>query len=86
MEYGYKIIGAFRDDTFLSENFKKSDDAIYDYVLKDVNSFIQKIESILEKINLSLFEDFLKSSSGADYAKMLINIKNLDENKEFVQR
>ena len=86
MEYGYKIIGAFRDDTFLSENLKKSDDAIYDYVLKDVNSFIQKIESILEKINLSLFEDFLKSSSGADYAKMLINIKNLDENKEFVQR
>ena len=86
MEYGYKIIGAFRDDTFLSENLKKSDDAIYDYVLKDVNSFIQKIESILEKINLSLFEDFLKSSSGAYYAKMLINIKNLDENKEFVQR
>ena len=81
MEYGYKIIEAFRDGTFLSEHFKKSDDAVCDYVLKDVNSFIQKIESILEKIDLSLFEDFLKSSSPADSAKMLINIKNPDENK-----
>ena len=51
MEYWYKIVEAFRDGTFLSEHFKKSYDAVYDYVLKDVNSFIQKIESILEKIN-----------------------------------
>ena len=70
----------------MSEHFKKSYDAVYDYVLKDVNSFIQKIESILEKSNLSLFEDFFKSSSPADYAKTLINIKNPDENKEIVQR
>ena len=34
-----------------------------------------------EKINLSLFEDFFESSSPADYAKMLINIRNADENK-----
>ena len=37
-----------------------------------------------EKINLSLFEDFLESSSPAGYAKTLINIKNADENKETV--
>ena len=86
MEYWYKIVEAFRDGTFLSEHFKKSYDAVYDYVLKDVNSFIQKIESILEKSNLSLFEDFFKSLSPADYAKTLINIKNPDENKQIVQR
>ena len=53
-------------------------------VLKDVNNFIQKIESMTVKINLSLFEDFFESSSPADYAKMLINTKNPDENKENV--
>ena len=53
-------------------------------MLKDVNSFIQKIESMSEKINLSLFEDFFESSSPADYAKTLININNPDKNKEFV--
>ena len=37
-----------------------------------------------EKINSSLFEDFFESSSPADYAKMLIKIKNLDKNKEIV--
>ena len=35
-----------------------------------------------EKFNLSLFEDFFQSSSPADYAKMLINTSNPDENKE----
>ena len=38
-----------------------------------------------EKINLSLFEDFFESSSPADYPKMLINTKNADENKEYVE-
>ena len=38
--------------------FKKSDDATYNYVLKDVKGFIQEIKSMEEKINLSLFEDF----------------------------
>ena len=37
---------------------KKSDDATYNYVLKDVKGFIQEIKSMEEKINLSLFEDF----------------------------
>ena len=55
-------------------------------VLHDVNSFIQKIESKSEKINLSLSEDFFESSSPTDYAKTLINIKNPDENKEYQDR
>ena len=60
---------------FFSEHLKTSDDATYNYVLKDVNKFIEEIKSIEEKINLSLFEDFFQSSSPADYAKMLINTK-----------
>ena len=58
VEYLDKITGAYRDGTFSSEYLKKSDDATYDYMLDDVNNFIQKIGSITEKINLSLFEDF----------------------------
>ena len=58
LEYRDKIIEAFRDGTFLSENLKKSDDAAYGYVLWDVNNFIQETKSMEEKINLSLFEDF----------------------------
>ena len=57
-EYRDKIIDAFTDGTFSSENLKKSDDAAYDYVLKDVNDFNQEIKSMEEKINLSLFKDF----------------------------
>ena len=53
-------------------------------MLKDVNSFVQKIESMSEKINLSLWEYFFESSSPADYAKTLINTKNPNENKEIV--
>ena len=30
---------------------KKSDNAAYDYVLKDVNNFTQKIESMAENID-----------------------------------
>ena len=83
-EYRDKIFDAFKDGTFLSEHLKKLDDAAYDYVLKDVNDFIQEIKLMEEKINLSLFEDFFESSSPADYAKTLINTKNPDENKENV--
>ena len=43
LEYWDKTIETFRDGTFLSENLKKSDDAAYDYTLKRVNNFIQKI-------------------------------------------
>ena len=84
LEYRNKTIDVFKDGTFLSEHLKKLDDAAYDYVLKDVNSFIKKIESISEKINLSFFKDFFESSSLADYAKMLINTKKPDKNKKFV--
>ena len=84
LEYRDKIIEAFRDGTFSSEHLKKSDYAAYDYVLKDVEKFIQKIKSITENINLSLFEDFFESSSPADYAKKLINTSP-DENKKTVE-
>ena len=70
---------------FLSEHLKKSDDAAYDFMLKNVNKFIQEIRSMEEKINLSLFEDFFQSSSPAEYAKELINTKNADENKKHVE-
>ena len=70
---------------FLSEYLKKSDDAGYSYLLKNVKYFIQEIKSMEEKINLSLFEEFFESSSPANQAKMLINTKNLDKKKEFVK-
>ena len=57
-----KIIDMFNDDIFASEYLKKSDDAGYNYVLKDVNKFIEDIKSMEEKINLSLFEDFFRFS------------------------
>ena len=50
-------------------------------MLKDVNNFIQEIKSIKQKINFGLLEDLFELSSPADYAKMLIDIKNTDENK-----
>ena len=53
-------------------------------MLKDVKDFIQKIESMSEKINLSLFEDFFESSSPAYYAKKLINTSP-DKIKKFVE-
>ena len=68
----------------MSEDLKTSDDAAHDHVLGDVKDFIQKIESIAEKINLSLFEDFFESSSPADDAKMLINTENSHKSKKFV--
>ena len=66
----------------MPKHLKKSDDAAYDFTLKNINKFIQEIRSIEEKINLSLFEDSFEFSSPADYAKMLINIKNQDKNKK----
>ena len=59
---------------------KKTDDAAYDYVLKDVKSVIQEIKFIEEKINLSLLKDAFGLSSPANYAKMAINTSP-DENK-----
>ena len=37
-----------------------------------------------KKINLSLFNDFFRSSSPADFAKELIKTSNPDENREIV--
>ena len=74
LEYGDKVIKAFRDGAY---------DAAYDCVLKDVSQFIKKIESMAENITLSLFHEFFKPSP-VDYAKYLINLKDTEENKEFV--
>ena len=52
-------------------------------MLEDVNKFIQKIESMLKNINLSLFNGFFDLSP-TDYAKRLINVKDPNENKEIV--
>ena len=81
VKYRNKLLGHLKMVLFLSEHLKKSDDAAYNYVLKDVNKFIEEIKSMEEKINLSLFEEFFESSSPANYAKMLINIKDLYKNK-----
>ena len=84
LEYGDTIIDAFKNGIFWSEHLKTSDDTAHDHVLEDVKDFIQKIESMAEKISSSLFKDFFESSSPADYAKMLINTDNSDKNKKFV--
>ena len=85
LESRNKIIKAFKDDIFPSEHLKKSDDDAYDFMLKNVNKFIQQIRSMEEKINLILFEEFFEYSSPADYAKIHIKIKNKDENKKIVK-
>ena len=51
-------------------------------MLRIVDRFTEKIKSMEEKINLSLFEEFFELSSPANYAKMLINTQNRDENKK----
>ena len=79
LEYKGKIINAFINGTFSLEHLKKWDGAAYNFTLKNVNKFVQEIRSMEEKINLSLFEELFESSSPADYAKMLVNIKNQDE-------
>ena len=63
-------------------HLEKSDAAAYDYVLKTVKHFIQKIESMSENIKLSLFEDLFETSSPVVYAKELINTKNQIKTKK----
>ena len=82
-KYRNKTIQAFKEGTFSSEHLKKSDGAAHDYVLENVNDFIQKIKSMSENINLSLFSEFFELSP-AGYAKELIKVKDPDENKEIV--
>ena len=83
LEYRNKIIDAFKNGILLSGHLKKSDDDAHGYVLENVKDFIQKIESMSEKINLSLFEYFIESQSPAIYEKMLIDT-GPDENKNIV--
>ena len=85
VKYRNKLLGHLKMVLFLSEHLKKSDDAAYNYVLKDVNKFIEEIKSMEEKINLSLFEEFFEYSP-ADYAKNLINTKNRDKDKKNCRR
>ena len=72
LNYRDEIIEAFRNGTFSSEHLKKSDDAAYDYRLKDASKSIKKIESIAKNINLSLINEFFELSP-VDYAKYLID-------------
>ena len=80
-----EIIKAFKNGIFLSEHLKNSDDAAYNYMLRNVNEFIEEIKSMEKIIDLSLFEDFFQLWSPANYANMLINTKNQNENKERVK-
>ena len=75
LEYRGKIINAFKNSTFSSEHLKKSDAAAYNYVLKDVNKFIQEIRSMEEKINSSLFENFFQSHHQLIMQKSLLILK-----------
>ena len=43
LESRNNIIKAFKDHIFLSEHIKKLADAAYDFLLKNVNEFIQEI-------------------------------------------
>ena len=81
LKYGDKIIEAFKDGTFSFEHLKKSDGTTLDYVLENVNDFIQKIKSMLKNINLSLFSEFFELSP-AGYVKEIIKVKDPDENKD----
>ena len=83
LEYRNKIIDSFKNGTFSSEHLNKSDDAAHGYVLEGVEKFLQKIKSMSENINPSLFHEFFELWP-VDYAKMLINTENPNENKEFV--
>ena len=84
-QYRNKIIDTFKNSFFLSGHLKTSDDAAHYYVQEDVNYFIQGINLMQGKINLSFFEDFFESSSPADYVKELINTSNSDEDKEIAE-
>ena len=83
LKYRDKTIEAFRDGTFASEHSKKFDDASHDYMLEDVNSFIQKIESMGGKINLSFLDEFFESSYQLAM-QICLSVLRKNENKEIV--
>ena len=74
LEYRDKIIDAFKNGSFLSEHLKTSDDAAHDHVLEDVKDFIQKIKSMSQNINPSLFKVLNRIKQA---------IQNVSENKTF---
>ena len=86
LNYRDKIINAFKNGTFClnikKKNKKKTDDAANNYLLEVLNKYIEEIKSMEEKFYLSLFKEFFELSSSANYAKMLINTKNRNENKK----
>ena len=84
LEYRDKIIKAFKDGTFLSKYLKKSDYAAHDYVLKDVMILFRKLNQWKKKLTYVCSGIFFKLLS-ADYAKVLINIKTVDENKKIIE-
>ena len=81
LDYRDNIIDAFKDGAFLSEHLKRSHGVTYNYVLKDVNKFIQEIRSMEEKINLSLFEDLLNHHHQLIMQKILLILK-IEMNKK----
>ena len=81
LEHRNKITDAFRNGTFSSEYLKKSDNTAYDYLLKNVNNFVQKIKLMEEKINLSL-KIFLNHHHQLIIQKSLLILKMLMEIKK----
>ena len=50
LEYRNKTILAFKNNIFLSEYLKKSDDLGYNYVLKDVKYLFRKLNQWKKKL------------------------------------
>ena len=78
-----KLLMPLKMVLFLSEHLKKSNNAAYNHCWKMQRILLRKLNQC-QKINLTLFQDFVESSSPADYAKMLINTEDPDKSKEFV--
>ena len=50
LEYRSKIIDAFKDGTFLSENLKELDNAAYDFMLNYVKEHFKKLNRLKKKL------------------------------------
>ena len=79
LEYRNKIIDVFKWYFFIWIFKKIRWYFSHDYVVKDVYNSIQKIKSMFKFVR-----GFFWSSSPADYAEGLLNIKNSDKNKEII--
>ena len=79
LEYREKNIDEFKD-TFSPEYLKKLDNAVDDFTLKNVNTFIQEIKLMEEIINLKIFLNFhhqLIMQKCLLILKIKIKIKNM---------